>query len=38
MVNLLGTLSYVDKGQIDDEVLRTIERQLDLEDQRLRRG
>jgi hypothetical protein len=26
-----------DEGQIDDEVLRTLERELDLEDQRLRR-
>jgi monovalent cation/hydrogen antiporter len=26
-----------DQGQIDDEVLRTLERELDLEDQRLRR-
>ena len=27
-----------DQGHIDDEVLRTIERELDLEDQRLRRA
>jgi hypothetical protein len=27
-----------DQGRIDDDVLRTIERELDLEDQRLRRA
>ncbi len=34
----VAVIRLPDQGHIDDEVLRTLERELDLEDQRLRRA